>query len=82
MYNKDAGINVDKKAKVSSIYKNTLKKNGDKAIRVNSAEVTKISKNKIKKHGKYGIYMKKSKVKTITGNKFYDIKKKNQIYKA
>ena len=80
--NKNAGINIDKKAKVSNISNNTLKKNGDKAIRVNSAEVTKIDKNKIKKHGKYGIYMKKSKVKTIKGNKFYDIKKKNQIYKA
>ena len=77
------GINVDKKAKVSSIYKNTLKKNGEKAIRIcNSAEVKKIKKNNIKKHSKYGIYIKKAKAKTITGNKFSSIKKKYQIYKA
>ena len=71
---------IKSKAKVTSIYKNSLNKNGQIGVSIKSSTVNSIKKNTIKNHTKYGIYIEKSKKPKITKNKMSNKKAKKEVY--
>ena len=73
---------INNNAKVKSIEKNSLNKNGEVAIMLKkSSKAEKIQNNKITNHTKYGIASYKSTIKNVKNNKFKNPKAKKSIYK-